>query len=71
MNAIVEALPKDHAMKAIRCEAVEAPPTDLYEMADPVDAFKSYEEKWCNELLALEKWVDKKEKLEVLLKSVS
>ena len=40
-------------------------------MADPIDAFKIYDEKWCNELLALEKWVEKKEKLEVLLKSVS
>ena len=50
---------------------MEAPPSDLYEMADPVDAFKFYDEKWCNELLALEKWVEKKEKLDVLLKSVS
>ena len=67
----MEALPKDHAMKAVRCQVEEAPPTDLYEMADPVDAFKIYDEKWCNELLALEKWVEKKEKLDILLRSVS
>lgn len=51
-------------MKAIRCETVEAPPTDLYEMADPVDAFKHFTDAWCTDLLALEKWVEKKEKLD-------
>ena len=43
-------------------------PIDIYEMADAKDIFTKYGEKWCNGVLAMEKWVDKKQALEELNK---
>lgn len=43
-------------------------PIDIYEMADAKDIFNKYGEKWCNGVLAMEKWVEKKAALEELNK---
>lgn len=43
-------------------------PIDIYEMADAKDIFTKYGEKWCNGVLAMEKWVEKKAALEELNK---
>ena len=43
-------------------------PIDIYEMADAKDIFTKYGEKWCNGVLAMEKWTEKKTALEELNK---
>ena len=43
-------------------------PVDIYEMADAKDIFGKYGERWCNSVLAMEKWQEKKQALEELNK---
>ena len=41
---------------------------DAYEIAEPVDLFKRFNETWSEKVLAKEKWIEKKTMLEELLK---
>jgi cytoskeleton-associated protein 5 len=43
---------------------------DIYEMADAKDVFGKYGEKWCNSVLAMEKWTEKKAALEEINKEL-
>lgn len=44
---------------------------DLFEMADAVDIFGKYSEKWCDKVLGLAKWNEKKEMLDDLITAAS
>ncbi|CAG9332562.1 unnamed protein product [Blepharisma stoltei] len=43
-----------------------APAIDIYDMADAKDVFNKYNERWTESVLAMEKWIDKKNALEEL-----
>jgi cytoskeleton-associated protein 5 len=47
-------------------KAQGAPVIDAYDLAEPKDIFKKYNEAWCNGVLGMEKWIDKKNALEEL-----
>ena len=43
-------------------------PVDVYDMVEAKDIFKIYNEKWCDMVLATEKWNEKCEKLDQFVK---
>lgn len=44
---------------------------DVYEMVEAVEVFSKFPESWCEKLLKLEKWAEKREQMEVLYKACS
>ncbi len=42
---------------------------DAYEIADPVDIFNKFNEAWTDKVLGMEKWMEKKEEMEELVKT--
>ncbi|EAR97553.2 hypothetical protein TTHERM_00439010 (macronuclear) [Tetrahymena thermophila SB210] len=44
---------------------------DLYDIVDAVDIFVKYSDKWCDKVLALSKWQEKKEHLEEIITAAS
>ena len=45
--------------------------TDLFDLVDAKDIFKTYNEKWCDKVLEIEKWSDKCVHLELMIKDSS
>jgi len=52
-------------------EETNEPEIDPYDIMDPVDIFKRFNEAWCDKVLEQPKWSDKKALLEDLLKEAS
>jgi cytoskeleton-associated protein 5 len=74
----VDAIPEGTVMRPLRGSATEDAVSlkdlkdfDAYDHVEAVDALNKYNESWCDKVLALEKWIEKKDALELLLKSVS
>lgn len=44
---------------------------DAYEIADPVECFAKFSEQWCEKVVQMPKWSERKDELELLLKAVS
>ncbi|EGR33040.1 hypothetical protein IMG5_062950, partial [Ichthyophthirius multifiliis] len=44
---------------------------DIYEIADGVDIFIKFNEKWCDKILELQKWQEKKEMLDDIIQAAS
>lgn len=62
-------------MKAIRTNeetgAHDGHEIEAYDLAEPIEVFSKFTDSWCEKLLQLQKWQERKEQLEILLKAVS
>lgn len=63
---------EEHHMKPLKGgEESERVALDVYEMVEAVEVFSKFPESWCEKLLKLEKWAEKREQMEVLFKACS
>ena len=55
---------KDAALDEIIAQEEAAAPVDAYDLSEPQDILKDFGAEWCDKLLGLKKWNEKKETLE-------
>jgi len=57
--------------KASGTPAFQLKPVDAYDLVEAVDVLKPFGDKWCDKLLAQQKWKEKCDLLEELIKAIS
>ena len=62
---------KDAALDEIIAAEEAAAPVDAYDLSEPQDILKDFGAEWCDKLLGLKKWNEKKETLEQLFTAAS